>query len=358
MRAVIQLTEGDPSTLSVTEDIPLPQTIYRGLLIRVQYAAMNRMDLLQSKGNYPLPKGASNIIGVEVSGTVAAVGDGCELGFVYGEPVAALLLGGGYAEFCIADERHVIRLFPRLNMQTMAAVPEAFMTAYQLCFMVGNIKSGESVLVHAAASSVGQAAIQMLSRKGMKVFATVRSESKLKTCLDLGATAAFVINSGDVNFADKVLHANDGSLIDAVLDPVGSAYMKDNIKLLNIDGRWVLYGMMSGATITEPALLQKLMSKRISLLPTTLRSRSAEYKEEIIQRLSTDPDGFPAIAAGEIKVLVDKTYPVEEVLSAHQYMEQNKNTGKIVLAVTSTSTALEFFASELQSMEKRLLSKK
>ena len=357
MRAVIQITDGDPSTLVIDEDT-LPQMVHRGLLIRVQYAAINRMDLLQSKGNYPLPKGASKIIGVEVSGTIAAVGDGCELGFVYGEPVAALLLGGGYAEFCIADERHVIRLFPRLNMQTMAAVPEAFMTAYQLCFMVGNIKKGESVLVHAAASSVGQAAIQMLSRKGIKVFATVRSEAKLKTCLDLGATAAFVVDSRDVSFAEAVLQANDGNLIDVVLDPVCSAYMADNIKLLNIDGRWVLYGMMGGATITEPALLQKLMAKRISLLPTTLRSRSAEYKEEIIQKLSSDPDGFPAIASGEIKVIVDRTYPLEEVLSAHQYMEQNKNTGKIILAVTSTSTALEFFASELQCMEKRLFSKK
>lgn len=354
MRAIIQTVVGDPSSLTISEDVGLPQVGYRCLLIRVQYSALNRMDLLQSKGNYPLPPGASDIIGVEVSGTIAAFGDGCQLGFIYGEPVAALLLGGGYAEFCCADERHVIRAFPGISMQIMASIPEAFMTAYQLCFMVGNIKSGESVLLHAAASSVGQAAIQMLARKGVKVYATVRSEAKRQFCLEIGATAAFLVDSNDVKFAENVISANNGILIDAVLDPVGSAYIIENLKVLNTDGRWILYGMMSGGAITEPSLLQKLMAKRISLLPSTLRSRPAEYKEKIVQSLSADPDGFPAICSGDIAVRVDATYPMEEVLIAHNRMSQNENIGKILLSVSSSSNAIEFFAKELKSMEKRL----
>lgn len=353
MRAVIQLVPGNPNSLVINEDVPMPQPGLRNILIRVQYAALNRMDLLQAKGNYPLPPGASNVLGVEVSGTIAAFGDGCELGFIYGESVSALLLGGGYAEFCMADERHILRAFPKLSMQIMAAIPEAFMTAYQLCFMVGSVTSGDSVLLHAAASSVGQAAIQLLSRKGIKVFTTVRSKSKQKLCSDLGATAAFLIDDASISFADEVIRANDGNLINVVLDPVGSSYLSENLKVLAVDSRWVLYGMMSGGAISEPALLSKLMARRISLLPSTLRSRSAEYKEEIIKQLSADSAGFPAIVKGEIKVHVDKVFPLEEVIEAHRYMSRNENTGKILLAVTSTSTALEFFEKELENIAKR-----
>jgi len=355
MRAIIQTIPGDPWSLVVNEDVPLPQPGYRGLLIRIQYTALNRMDLLQARGNYPVPVGASNVLGVEVSGTIAAIGDDCQCGFKYGESVMALLLGGGYAEFCCADERHVVRAFTGISMQVLASVPEAFMTAYQLCFMVGNIQSGESVILHAAASSVGQAAIQMLARKGVKVYATVRTEAKRLHCLRLGATAAFLIDSSNVNFAQSIIEANNNSPVHVVLDPVGASYVQENLNSLSIDGRWVLYGLMSGAAIPseEPALLARLLAKRILLLPSTLRSRSAEYKEEILSRLEEDPVGFPAIRSGDITVVVDKVFAMEEVLAAHRYMNQNENTGKILMAVTSTSNALEFFEKELDIIARR-----
>jgi tumor protein p53-inducible protein 3 len=332
MRAVVQSTPNDPSTLMVGS-VPVPVPGNREILIRVQCSAINRMDLLQVKGAYPVPAGASNIIGVEVSGTVAAIGPGCLCNFQVNETVAALLPGGGYAEYCVVDERTVIRSIGKLDMKVLAAVPEAFMTSYQLCFLVGNIQPGEAVLLHAAASSVGQAAIQMLVRKGCKVFTTVRSEDKVSTCEQLGAIALNVGNSA--LFSEAIRERNGGKGVNVILDPVGASYMDENIKSLEVDGRVLIYGLMGGAGITDSAgFLGKFLAKRLTLLTSTLRSRSVEYKEELLRRLSTDKDaGFPALASGEMKVDVDRTFPLEEVLQAHEYVAKNLNTGKVVLLI-------------------------
>lgn len=351
MRAIIQTVPGDPTTL-VVGSIPIPTPGPREILIRVNCAAINRMDLIQSKGAYPVPTGASPILGVEVSGTVAAIGESCECDFKLSETVAALLPGGGYAEFCVVDERTVIRPITEMSMQVLSAVPEAFMTAYQLCFLVGKIQSGESVILHAAASSIGQAAIQLLKRKGAKVFATVRGESKRLKCLELGATAAFNVGDGGV-FADAVRENNGGRGADIVIDPVGGSYMDENLRALEQDGRVLLYGLMGGAAVTDPGFLGKLMAKRISLLTSTLRSRTVEYKEDLLKRLATDPDGFPAIASGAIRVEVDRTFPLDQVLQAHEYVGRNLNTGKVVLLVTTTETAVKTFEDELIELQKR-----
>ena len=290
---------------------------------------------------------------MEVSGTIVAMGEECRSGFVVNESVMALIPGGGYAEFCVVDERTIMRSIPGMEPQQLAAIPEAFMTAYQLCFFVGRVESGESVLLHAAASSVGQAAIQMLTRKGVKVFATVRSEAKRQRCMELGATAAIVLDSDNVAFSKWVMESNDGKRIDAVLDPVGAPYLAENLEALGMDGRLVYYGLMAGGGVTDPMFLNKLMARRIAVMASTLRSRTNEYKERLIKALSEDPAGLPAIASGDIKVIVDRTYEMEEVLQAHELMRQNNNIGKIVLLITSTASAIDFFQKELQSLTKR-----
>jgi putative PIG3 family NAD(P)H quinone oxidoreductase len=334
MRAVVQLIEGDEKSL-VIDNIPVPQPGPREVLIKVQCAALNRLDLNQIKGSYTLPSSVSKTLGVEVSGTIAVLGDNCTLGFNLNENVMALATGGGYAEFCVVDERTIIKALPGFDMTVLAAIPEAFITAYKICFIIGNIKSGETVLLHAAASSVGQAAIQMLVRKGVTVFTTCRSDVKCARCLELGAKASF--NIADITnsntFSSLVINANNGHFVDVVLDPIGSSYINENINSLTVDGRLVLYGLMSGGAIQDSTFLSKLLMKRISLLPTTLRFRSIEFKENIVNLLQTDVDGFSAIQSGEIKVDVDKTFSFENVLEAHDYMRNNKNIGKIVLLI-------------------------
>jgi NADPH:quinone reductase-like Zn-dependent oxidoreductase len=189
------------------------------------------MDLLQVKGKSPPPPGASPIIGVEVAGTISALGDDCQLDFMLGEAVMALMTGGGYSEFVCVDERMVFRALPGIDMKVLASIPEAFITAYQLCFFVAQLKSGESALFHAASSSVGQAAIQLAVRKGIKVFATTRSENKAAICTDLGASYTTVVKS-DCLFAEKIIRQNCGLPVNAVFDCVGESYMNENLNVI------------------------------------------------------------------------------------------------------------------------------
>lgn len=330
MRAVIQDSPGSELKIG-TRPIPSPANP-RDVVIRVAYSALNRMDLLQAKGSYPPPPGASDILGVEVSGTIHALGSEVEFGYEIGEPVMALLLGGGYAEYCSVDERTVMRCLPGIPLEISAAIPEAFMTAYQLLFFVAKLQEGESVLLHASASSVGQAAIQLAARHKIQVYSTARSDDKCARCLELGATAAFKVGS-DCKFAEAVRSSRSGGGVHAILDPVGSTYIHENLDLINTDGRIVLYGLMTGGKIEDPTFLNKIMAKRVSLLSSTLRARTVDYKSSLIQALSSDPHGLPAIAAGDIKVEISNRYPIEEVKEAHTLMESNSNIGKIILTL-------------------------
>lgn len=351
MRAIVQHTPGGALELA---NIEIPTPGFRQILIRVNCTSLNRMDLLQAKGSYPVPSGASPILGVEVAGTVAAVDSTCTLGFQISETICALLLGGGYAEFAVVDERTVIRgsIFPTLSMKTIASIPEAFMTAYQLMYFVANLQPGETLLLHAGASSIGQAAIQMAIRKGVKVFVTSRTDGKCARCIELGATGAITVGA-EGKFSDAIRALNDGKGIDVILDPVGSAYTQENLSLVAVDGRIVIYGLMSGGAVDDPAFLGKLIGKRASIMSSTLRARNVEYKERLIQALNDDPAAFPAIASGDISVDVSATYNLEEVREAHKYMTENKNTGKIVMLVSTPASAAEELAKELDAVAKR-----
>lgn len=252
------------------------------------------------------------------------------------------------------DERHIIRALPNLDMPTLASIPEAFITAYQLCFVVGKVKAGDTVLLHAATSSVGQAAIQMLVRKGATVFGTVRSENKLQRCLDLGCKDVILISpSSPPDFCEEVKEANDGQPVNVILDPVGSAYLSENLDVLAVDGTIVLYGLMGGATVADAEFLKKMMAKRITMVASTLRSRSIKYKADLITLLNEDPDALAAIASGDIRVEVDRTFQLDQVIQAHAYMARNENIGKIVLMIASSVSAIDFFAKELEALAQK-----
>lgn len=338
MRGVIQ--PSPDGEIVVSTDLHVPSPGHREVIIRIQYAAVNRMDLVQAKGLYAVPSGASPILGVEVSGVIEGVGPNCEFGFKEGDEVMALLEGGGYAEYAICDERTVMKLLPGVDMKTASAIPESFMTAYQILFLVAKMNPGESVLIHAAASSVGQAAIQLAVNKGITVLATTRSSDKLQTCLDLGAHFGKVVEDGST-FKNFVLNATNGFGVDVILDPVGSSYLRDNLDSIRVDGRLVLYGLLSGGVISEDfnsnspsGFFRSLLFKRVQILPTTLRSRSYDYKADLIKRLTDDRDaGFPAISTHKIKVHISNVLPLYDVRKAHKIMADNINIGKIILLV-------------------------
>lgn len=332
MRAVLQDSVGDASTLYVGEtETPIPGP--GEVLIRVSCTALNRMDLLQCKGLYPVPQGASKIIGVEVSGYIEALGDECSGRFNIGDRCMALLQGGGYAEYATAFECCVLHAPSSLCMKTLASIPENWMTAYQLLHFVGGVKSGETVLLHASASGVGQAAIQLACQAGAKCIATCRTDDKVAVCLEKGCIAAFNINERANEFSSLIKAVNEGKGVDIVLDPVGSSYAKETFECMETDARWVLYGLMGGKAIDDPTFLGKILAKRISLIGTTLRSRDKLYKQDLTNAI--EKDVLPLFSSGKYTAMVDSTFEMttEGVQAAHVHMSRNQNIGKIVLQV-------------------------
>mmetsp|Transcript_1691 Transcript_1691/g.2670 ORF Transcript_1691/g.2670 Transcript_1691/m.2670 type:complete len:351 (+) Transcript_1691:3-1055(+) len=332
MKAVLQNQPGDENTMYVGDtDIPEPGD--GEILIRVCCTALNRMDLLQCKGLYPLPEGASPILGVEVSGYVHSIGPNCTNRFKVGDRCMALLQGGGYAEYAVAYECTTMAVPDGISMTTLASIPEQWMTAYQLLFKVAGVSSGERVLLHAAASGVGQAAIQLATAAGAQCIATCRSDDKVACCLKMGATHAYNVKV-DTAFSAMVKADSSGSGVDVVLDPVGATYAAENLDVINRDGRWVLYGLMGGKGIEDPVFLGKILAKRLTLVGSTLRARPKAYKEELAKAIESEV--MPKVVSGEFQVLVDSSYPMttEGVRNAHRHMASNSNIGKIVLVVS------------------------
>jgi tumor protein p53-inducible protein 3 len=244
----------------------------------------------------------------------------------------ALLQGGGYAGYATAYECTTMHAPAGLDMVTLASIPEQWITAYQLLFHIGQIKRGETVLLHAASSGVGQAAIQLAKDAGARVIATCRSDDKKDCCLGLGADIA--LNVRDIQgFSDVIRSQNSGNGVDVILDCVGASYTNDNLAICNLDARWVLYGTMGGRAIHDDGFLGKLMAKRISILPSTLRGRSKAYKNNLIRGFEADV--VPKIANGTFKIIVSSVhqFTTEGVRCAHKIMSRNENIGKIVLSI-------------------------
>ena len=294
--------------------------------IEVKASAVNRADLAQRAGVYPAPPGASPILGLECSGVVSEIAPGVS-GFEIGDEVCALLAGGGYAEEVVVPAPQVVPVPAGLSFVEAAALPEVFATAYLNLYTEAASVPGERVLLHAGASGVGTAAIQLCRAFGNPVFVTAGADDKIERCVTLGASRGCNRHSG--SFVDHVESWTDGNGFDVILDPVGASYLNDNIRSLAIDGRLVLIGLMGGAG--AEISLGLLMMKRLRVIGSTLRARPVAAKAVIMSALRERV--WPLIESGEIGPIIDEVIPIAETERAHELIESNETFGKVVLKV-------------------------
>lgn len=324
MTAVAIAGKGGPEVLQ-GQTVPVPQPGPGQVLVKVAAAGVNRPDVMQRLGLYPAPKGHSEIPGLEVAGTVAARGDGAQR-FAEGDRVMALVSGGGYAEYCLAEEGSCLPVPANLSMVEAAAIPEGFFTVWHNVFERGALKSGEWFLMHGGTSGIGVTAIQLAHAFGAKVITTVGSAAKCEACSKLGATRAVDYTTED--FAEVVKAETGGRGVDVILDIVGGDYVERNIRSLAEDGRLVNIAFQKGSKVTID--LMRVMLKRLTLTGSTLRIRSNEVKAGIARAL--EEKALPLVADGRIRVVVDSTFPLAEAAKAHDRMEE-AHIGKIVLTV-------------------------
>ena len=303
-----------------------PSAGFGEVLIKVRATAINRADLSQVAGGYPAPPGASNILGLECSGTVVEIGS--QVGsFEVGDEVCALLSGGGYAEYVNVPAGQAVPKPGRLNLIEAAALPEVFATAYLNIYMEANASVGESVLIHSGASGVGTAAIQLCKAFGNPCFVTVGFDAKVRACQKLGATAG--CNRRVEDFESRVLEWTGDMGVDVILDPVGGRYLASNLRCLALDGRLVVIGVMGGADATLP--LGRMMVKRQRVIGSTLRARSIEAKSKVMGELRDRV--WPRIEAGDVNAIVDHTIPIQSAQEAHDLLRTDQTIGKVVLVI-------------------------
>jgi len=323
MRAIEIAKFGGPEGLILAErEIPKPGP--GQVLIAVDAAGINRPDVLQRRGLYPPPHDASDIPGLEVAGTIAALGDGVDE-WRPGDSVCALVTGGGYADYCLAAVQCCLPIPDRLTAQEAAALPETFFTVWANVFELAHLEAGETLLVHGGTSGIGTVAIQLAASFGATVIATAGSDQKVDMCRNLGAHLA--INYKSQDFV-TVIEQNLGTeSVDVVLDMVGGDYVAKNIDLLANDGRHVSIAFLTGA---KPQVnLAKIMAKRLTLTGSTLRPRKNGYKGMLCEALSLFV--WPLLDTGEIAPVIDSIYDLEDAPKAHERMESGQHMGKIIL---------------------------
>ena len=325
MKAITVKSPGDANQLQITE-VPDPQLGPGQVLVHVAATALNRADILQREGKYPPPAGVTDILGLEMAGTVIDTADDVT-DFEVGDNVCALLSGGGYAQQIAVDAGMLLKLPERMSFTKAAAVPEVFITAFQALHRIADLRADETVLVHAGASGVGTAAIQLALNAGAKVVVTA-SGMKHQHLLDLGAARCIDYRTED--FADAVLDETDGKGADVILDFVGGAYFEQNLRAAALDGRIVSLAALGGARV-EGISLAPILRKRLQITGTTLRSRSKAYKQSLLTDFRARV--WPHFADRSLRAVVDTIYDWEDVAKAHKYMESNANVGKIVLTI-------------------------
>ena len=325
MTAITIPTPGGPEAL-VAAQVPVPTVGAGQVLIKVAAAGVNRPDVLQRMGNYPAPKGHSEIPGLEVAGHVAAVGPGVTR-FKGGEAVMALVNGGGYAQYSIADEGSTLPVPAGLSMTEAAGVPETFFTVWHNVFERGALKAGEWFMIHGGTSGIGVTAIQLAKAMGARVIATAGSEDKCAACLKLGAERA--VNYANADFTEIVKEATGGRGVDVILDMVGGDYVERNIRACAEDGRIVNIAYQKGSKVTVDLI--RVMLKRLTLTGSTLRIRSSAVKAAIARAVETN--ALPLLADGRVKVVIDQTFALTEAADAHRRIESGSHIGKIVLTM-------------------------
>ena len=325
MNAIDPAGHGGPEVLEPVRR-PLPEPGPGEVLIRVEAAGVNRPDVLQRRGLYPPPPGASSVPGLEVAGTIAALGKGVTT-LEIGEPVCALLAGGGYAEYAVAPAGQCLPVPDSLTMVEAAAMPETLFTVWTNLFERAYARDGETVLVHGGTSGIGTMAIALAKLFGLKILVTCGSDEKCARAEALGADGA--INYREQDFAEAVKDFTGGRGVDIVLDMVGGDYFPRNLACLADDGRHVSIAVQRGP---EADLnLFDIMRRRLTITGSTLRPRSAEFKSLVAQELRDSV--WPHVEAGHLKPVVDRTFALEDASSAHKHMESGNHIGKIVLTI-------------------------
>lgn len=327
MRAVRDLESGGPEVLTVSE-VPEPELTAGGVLIEVAAAGLNRADVLQRQGHYPVPPDATDVFGLEVSGTVLELGEDvpADAGLSVGDPVVALVDSGGYAERVLAPWPQVLPLPEGVDPVAAAGLPEVAATVFSNVFMAAAAREGETLLVHGGAGGIGTHAIQVARALGMTVLATVGSEEKARVVEELGATP---IRYRDEDFVARVEELTDGRGADVILDVVGAKYVDPNLRAVATNGRIVIIGMQGGAT--GELNVGRLLQKRAAVIGTTLRARPAAEKAAIMAAVREHV--WPLVAAGRVRPLVSRTFPLEQVREAHEYFDSGSHVGKVLLSM-------------------------
>ena len=325
-QSVVAIPEpGGPEVLVLeTRSVPTPGP--GEVLVKVAAAGVNRLDVFQREGNYPPPKGASDIPGLEIAGTVAALGEGVT-GLAVGDAVVALLQGGGYAEWAAVDARCVLPLPKGLSMVEGASLPETVFTVWSNVFDRAGLKAGDVFLVHGGTSGIGVAAIQMAKAFGATAIATAGGAAKCARCRELGADLA--IDYREQDFVREVKEFTQGHGADVILDMVGGDYIERNHEAAAVEGRIVQIAFLRGSKATVN--FARVMLKRLHHTGSTLRARDAAFKGAIAEALREKV--WPLIEAGTVKPVIDSTFPLREVVEAHRRIETNAHVGKIVLTV-------------------------
>ena len=310
----------------VWRDAPTPQPGTGEVLIRNYATAINRADLVQRRGGYPAPAGASQILGLECAGVVAEVGEGVTR-YRVGDRVCALLAGGGYAQYVAVPAGQALRIPEGLTFEQAASLPEVYATAYLNLFMEASLQVGERVLLHAGASGVGTAGIQLCNAFGSPCFVTAGNDDKIARCVALGAVNGTNRHSG--SFRERIGEWTEGRGIDVILDPVGASYLADNLRLLATDGRLVIIGLMGG---TKAELeIGLMMMKRLRIIGSTLRARSVAAKARVMDALAQRV--WPHIVAGRIQPIIEAVFPIERAEEAHALIAGDQTFGKVVMSI-------------------------
>jgi NADPH2:quinone reductase len=314
---------GGPEML-VPEERPVPMPGPGEILVKVAAAGVNRPDVMQRLGLYPPPKGTTDIPGLEIAGTVAGCGDGITR-WKAGDAVTALVVGGGYAQYCVAVEGHALPIPAELTPVAAAAIPETFFTVWHNVFERGGLKPGETLLVHGGSSGIGTTAIQLAKRFGARVIVTAGSAEKCAACRELGADLA--INYKTEDFVAATKQATESKGADVILDMVGGDYVERNYEAAAIEGRIVQIAFMGSPKASVNFM--RLMLKRLHHTGSTLRSRPNADKEAIAR--AVEANAWPLLAAGKVRPVIDRTFSLSEAAAAHARMESSQHIGKIVL---------------------------
>jgi len=314
---------GDPEVLKL-HSMPVPEPGPGEVLIKVAAAGVNRPDVMQRKGLYPPPPGATDVPGLEVSGTVVSVGQNVSKPPINSE-VCALVTCGGYAEYCLAAASICLPVPEKISLVNAAGIPETFFTVWTNVFKRGQLKARESLLVHGGSSGIGTTAIQLGKAFGATVYTTAGTSDKCEFCNNLGADAA--INYREQDFSEEIKRLTEGKGVNVILDMVGGPYFPKNIRLLADEGRLVQIALMQGSKAEVD--FRSLLLKRVTLTGSTLRPRSVEEKTKIAQALQKNV--WPLLESGAIRPIIHETFPLKQASEAHRLMESSAHIGKILL---------------------------